>query len=153
MQDHSNALLQTTPKESCPRRPDLRGRWMRQAISSYGSPCSSYGATVSATKVALERRLLTVYSNEPGHDSPQQSPADSPEPMNASNPPLETSSIMATAALPEAPFYQPVSSPHESALPSRYNYVPFRTPRTPQTFPSNFSQFPRSSPQSMSSPK
>ncbi|KNG51749.1 c2h2 finger domain-containing protein [Stemphylium lycopersici] len=90
--------------------------------------------------------------NEPGHDSPQQSPADSPEPMNASNSPLETSSIMATAALPEAPFYQPVSSPHESALPSRYNYVPFRTPRTPQTFPSNFSQFPRSSPQSMSSP-
>ena len=153
MQDHSNALLQTTPKEPCPRSPDMRGRWMRQAVSSHGSPCSSHGAAVSATKVALVRTLLTVYSNEPGHDSRQHSPADSPEPMNVSTSPLESSSFMVTTALPEVSFYQAVSSTHESALPPRYNYAQFRTPRTPQTLSSNFSQFPRSSPQSTSSPK
>jgi hypothetical protein len=92
-------------------------------------------------------------SNEVGDDSRRQSIAGSPVSLTVSTPALEPSMMSATPALPAHPYYQPVSPMHESAPPARYNHAQFRTPRTPQAFSSSFSHVPRSSPQSIFSPK
>ncbi|KAH7551898.1 hypothetical protein BM1_09532 [Bipolaris maydis] len=90
--------------------------------------------------------------NEMGNDSRRPSIDESPVPLPISTPAPEPSILSATPALPNHPYYPPVSPMHESAPPPRYNYAQFRTPRTPQAFSSSFSHVPRSSPQSVFSP-
>jgi hypothetical protein len=91
--------------------------------------------------------------NEVGNDSRRQSIDEPPVPLPASTPALEPSVISATPTMTNIPYYQPVSPMNESAPLPRYNPVQFRTPRTPQAFSSSFSHVPRSSPQSVFSPK
>ena len=101
--------------------------------------------------------MRTLSSNEPGRDTPQQSPEGSPEPASiailASIPALASPIMEVTSNPPTTSYYQPVSPMLETVPFTRYNHASFRTPRTPQNLSSSSSLIPRSSPHTTSSPK